>query len=161
MKKAKSFQELLFNGLFGKLWTKSPGGQRSFLLDLKNNELWNSSKMYLLLPFSSKAENSCIDWSAVNACASVVKYMSNIYSEHVKPPRNESKAGNGPGSDKIHLADKSLEVGDLKEIVVLATHTGKIYSVLDVMLDMSADSPFHSDTGKSKVTSFGDYFRKK
>ncbi|XP_039124414.1 endoribonuclease Dicer homolog 3a-like isoform X1 [Dioscorea cayenensis subsp. rotundata] len=168
VEQAKLFQEFFFNGLFGKLFTGSKsGGQRKFLLNNKES-LWSTSNMYLLLPLETSViglnESFNIYWKAICATVSVVEFMRNIYSSGAEfsealnscPSRTECGA-----SDMIHLADKSVDQRSLKDMVVLAIHTGKIYSVLDVISNSSADSPFDGNSDKSVWMTFSDYFKKK
>lgn len=124
--------------------------------------------MYLLLPLETSViglnESFNIYWKAICATVSVVEFMRNIYSSGAEfsealnscPSRTECGA-----SDMIHLADKSVDQRSLKDMVVLAIHTGKIYSVLDVISNSSADSPFDGNSDKSVWMTFSDYFKKK
>ncbi|XP_028078411.1 endoribonuclease Dicer homolog 3-like [Camellia sinensis] len=63
----------------------------------------------------------------------------------------------------IHQANKSIDTKNLREMVVLAIHTGRIYSVLHVVDNTSAESPFdgNSDAIPSSYSSFAEYFSKK
>ncbi|CAL5415896.1 unnamed protein product [Camellia sinensis] len=63
----------------------------------------------------------------------------------------------------IHLANKSIDTKNLREMVVLAIHTGRIYSVLHAVDNTSAESPFdgNSDAIPSSYSSFAEYFSKK
>ncbi|KAJ0977945.1 hypothetical protein J5N97_013419 [Dioscorea zingiberensis] len=166
---AKLFQEFFFNGLFGKLFTgPKSGAQRKFLLKDNNESLWSTSKMYLLLPLETSVignnESLNIHWKAIGATASVVELMKNSYSSggEVSVASSPSMPRTEYGvSDMIHLADKSVHEGDLKDMVVLAIHTGKIYSVFDVISNFSADSPFDGNSDKSVYMTFSEYFNKK
>ncbi|KAG1355238.1 hypothetical protein COCNU_07G013500 [Cocos nucifera] len=66
-------------------------------------------------------------------------------------------------SDIIHLANKSLKTEYLKDSVVLSIHTGRIYSVLDVIDDITTESPFDEsfDAKPSQFKSFIDYYYQK
>ncbi|CAL5392442.1 unnamed protein product [Camellia sinensis] len=63
----------------------------------------------------------------------------------------------------IHLANKSIDTKNLREMVILAIHTGRIYSVLHAVDNTSAESPFdgNSDAIPSSYLSFAEYFSKK
>ncbi|PIA59016.1 hypothetical protein AQUCO_00400102v1 [Aquilegia coerulea] len=164
VKNAKKFQELFFNGLFGKLFvgSKSSGIQREFLLKHETNSLWSSSNMYLLLPLLPMPlhESIKIDWKGINACASAVEFVKEhaIISEKRFYPRKceESEYKSG---DIIKFANTCVPIHALKEMIVLAIHTGKIYSVLEVRIEMSAESSF--DEVSSGYSSFKEYFEKK
>ncbi|XP_064986291.1 endoribonuclease Dicer homolog 3a-like isoform X1 [Musa acuminata AAA Group] len=169
----KLFQELFFNGLFGKLFTgsKSSGVSRKFLLS-DNRSLWNTSNMYMLLPLDSscahKHDKVSINWKAISASASVVKFMREIYSSRGQNgPVVDSKCGSsetrGSMPDMIHLANRFAEPQSLKGVVVLAIHTGRIYCVLDVVTGLTADSPFDGNSRKqsSDTWTFSEYFSKK
>ncbi|XXG48939.1 hypothetical protein AAC387_Pa02g3257 [Persea americana] len=179
VKKAKLFQEFFFNALFGKLFTgsRSSGVKRKFLLQTENQSLWTTMNMYLLLPLessnSSRNETLNIDWNGVTACASVVDFFKN--HSFVSPDSrsngnegsssidsgNSSKTGSD-GLDIIHFANNSVQLHNLKNMVVVAIHTGRMYSVLDVT-DKSTESPFDvdSDTAPAVYKSYSDYFNKK
>ncbi|URE47590.1 Ribonuclease III domain [Musa troglodytarum] len=169
----KLFQELFFNGLFGKLFTgsKSSGVSRKFLLS-DDRSLWNTSNMYMLLPLDSscahKHDKVSINWKAISASASVVKFMREIYSSRGQNgPVVDSKCGSseagGSTPDMIHLANRFAELHSLKGVVVLAIHTGRIYCVLDVVTGLTADSPFDGNSRKqsSDTWTFAEYFNKK
>ena len=47
-------------------------------------------------------------------------------------------------SDMIQLADKILNVQGLKNMVVMAIHTGKLYTIIDVVAGISTHSPFET-----------------
>ncbi|OVA04235.1 Ribonuclease III domain [Macleaya cordata] len=179
VQKSKLFQELFFNGLFGKLFvgSKSSGTKREFLLKRENKSLWSNSNLYLLLPLESTIpshESLRIDWGEINACTSVVEffktralvedeYRSNGNGGNSSLCNSSSSETDCKSSDSIHLANSSIDRHALKDMVVLAIHTGKIYSVLDVMVDKSAYSSFdgNTDAAPSNFTSFKDYFSKK
>ncbi|CAK9137648.1 unnamed protein product [Ilex paraguariensis] len=173
--KAKCFQELFFNGLFGKLFIKL-SGERRFLLQVKES-LWNPANMYLLLPLESLNNPSHqiwrINWMGINSCVSVVEFLKkNAWLSAEQSSGNmansslhkiESVVTDFSSTNVIHLANKSICINDLKEMVVLAIHTGRIYSVLKAVTNSSAESPFDgkSDASPSSYSSFADYFKKK
>jgi len=166
MEKAKLFQALLFNGLFGKLFTGSKASKtpREFILKKDNTFLWDNANMYLLLPVDPTLDSHksvCINWNVIDVAATTVGLMRSIYSEDqqnlidkLNPEIN--------GGDLIHLANKSCKVDDLRNMVVLAVHTGKMYTALDVA-DLCANSTFDgaSDKKEAKFRTFAEYFLKK
>lgn len=173
VEKSKLFQELLFNGLFGRLFvgSRSSGSPREFLLKDGKELVWSSSNMYLLLPMEPASGSSPdpfnIYWKGIDACVSVVEALRNIHSDSgyftspLRCSQNLSQT-NCEGSDTIHMADKSININALKGMVVLAIHTGRIYCIFDVLHDKSAESPFDKVKGKRlEFNSFVDYYRKK
>lgn len=173
------FHELFFNGLFGRLFirSKSSGVRREFLLNTEQKTLWNSSNMYLLLPIESSGipnnETWRINWSGIYSCASVAQFLEK-HSQLRAGNMNNDTGNPSPCStglveteyksiSTIHLANNSIHVNNLKNMVVLAIHTGRIYSILDVVVDMSAESPFdgNADDNSSNYTSFAEYFNNK
>ncbi|KAG0495856.1 hypothetical protein HPP92_000547 [Vanilla planifolia] len=169
VQQAKRFQELFFNGLFGKLYrgSKSSDLKREFLLNTNNILLWNSSNMYMLLPLKPSCslhdDLAHINWEGINAVAFVVEYISSLYSEGVEfdllKERQDSldcRYGSSE-SDVIQLADKPVSVENIKDMVVMAVHSGKIYSVLNIMPGSSADSPFDG----TRFRTFKEYFKAK
>ncbi|XP_020256312.1 endoribonuclease Dicer homolog 3b-like isoform X2 [Asparagus officinalis] len=176
VEKLKLFQELLFNGLFGKLFVgcKLQGTKREFLLRDRKGLLWSSSNMYLLLPVEPSSSDSLdslsINWNGIDACVLVVEILRTVYSTNYIHSCPEclltcSQSSCQPtytGSDTLHMANKSANVNTVKDMVVLAIHTGRIYSVLDVMHDKSAESPFDRYKGRQpEFISFADYYSKK
>ncbi|XP_077233980.1 dicer-like 3 [Tasmannia lanceolata] len=173
VEKSKLFHEFLFNGLYGKLFvgSKSSGIQRNFLLETKNKSLWNTPTMYLLLPLDlsiSSDETLSIDWKVIYACAFVVEFLKKGSLLGAEPCSTSSMGDSALGSTSpsrsnvIQLANNSVQFHNLKDMVVLAIHTGRIYSVLDVKLETSAESPFEESSDMALVyTSFSDYFNKK
>ena len=180
MKRAKCFQELFFNGLFGKLFlgSKSARTKREFLLQNDETKLWSQSYLYLLLPLESLNEASdktCrINWRGIDSCASVGELLKNKSlsgDQHCNgekgdqsPCRTEPSESQCMGDDDIvHFANCSVDISNLKDRVVLAIHTGKIYSVVEMVSNTSAESPFEGNTDdvQSKYASYTEYFNKK
>ncbi|XP_020690291.1 endoribonuclease Dicer homolog 3a isoform X2 [Dendrobium catenatum] len=169
MERAKLFQELFFNGLFGKLFkgSKSRGQKREFLLKSESKSMWSSSKMYMLLPLKTSGQQhhdeAHINWDGIDATFSVVEFMSMIYSSGAESDqlwKNLVPFVSSNVSDEssiIHLADKLVQVQSVKDLVVMAVHTGKLYTVLDVVTGSSADSSFDAP----EFATFKDYFSKK
>ncbi|KFK32317.1 hypothetical protein AALP_AA6G226200 [Arabis alpina] len=171
MNKAKCFQQFFFSGIFGKLFagSKSLGTKREFLLETDTSSLWNPSFMFLLLPVESNSlvSSVTVDWSAINSCASVVEFVKNnhllklrvsdgsncntSFGEEVLLMDEEDQ------TDQIHFANGSSDKNSLEEMVVIAIHTGRIYSIVDVVKDSSAMSPFED----AEYASYADYFNKK
>ncbi|XP_038975924.1 endoribonuclease Dicer homolog 3b-like [Phoenix dactylifera] len=173
VEKSKLFQEFFFNGLFGKLFSGSRV-QREFLFRAGHKISWSSLNMYLLLPLESSLLTNHgtlnIHWKAIDACASVVNYLGNIHSingeccsECSVDSCSISYRASSKKSDIIHLANKSLNTEHVKDSVVLSIHTGRIYSVLDVLDDTTTESPFDEsfDAKPSQFASFIDYYYQK
>lgn len=177
--KAMRFHELFFNSLFGRLFigSKSSGVRREFLLNTQQKSLWSSSNMYLLLPIESSNipsdESWRINWPGINSCASVVEFLEKR-SQLSTGNMNDDTGNPSPCStglvetecksiSTVHLANNSVHVNNLKNMVVLAIHTGRIYSILDVVIDTSAESPFDgsADVNSSNYTTFAEYFNNK
>ncbi|XBI21034.1 hypothetical protein VPH35_062214 [Triticum aestivum] len=166
LEQAKLFQALLFNGLFGKLFTgsKSSGVPREFILSKDDTFIWNNPNMYLILPMDPTVEShdiSCINWRVIDEAATAVKLLRKIYSEEkmnilgiLDFDQNDE--------DLIHLANTSCEAHFLRNVVVLAVHTGKIYTALHVA-DLSANSTFDgaADEKGTEFHTFAEYFEKK
>ncbi|ONM35314.1 dicer-like 104 [Zea mays] len=166
MEQTKLFQALLFNSLFGKLFIGSKASKtpREFILKKDDVFLWNKENMYLLLPVDSTLDSHksvCINWSVIDVVATAVGFMRSIYSDgkcNLTDKLNYEKNG----EDLIHLANKSCKGNDLKNMVVLAIHTGKIYTIV-VVSDLCANSKFDGTTDKkeAKFRTFAEYFEKK
>ncbi|PRQ28075.1 putative ribonuclease III post-transcriptional gene silencing PAZ-Argonaute family [Rosa chinensis] len=173
MAKAKLFQEFFFNGLFGKLFHRANPAekQREFLLKKETRKLWRQSYMYLVLPLEtlddSNNESWTINWGGISSCVSVVEFLKQnalLGAQHCKGDARNSlqsrsdASGTGCNSSQIfHFADSSVNEKNLKDMVVVAIHTGKIYSVFEILSDTSAESPF--DT--SQYNTYAEYFHKK
>ncbi|KAK1314457.1 hypothetical protein QJS10_CPA06g01908 [Acorus calamus] len=75
VKQAMSYQELFFNGLFGRLFVGS-NKSREFILKDNNQTLWTSANTYLLLPLESTSlPRLAINWNGIQACASAVHLL--------------------------------------------------------------------------------------
>lgn len=123
--------------------------------------------MYLLLPLRHPLDvqhDLGIHWEAVESCSGAVGDLRSLYLEDgnlnfgnlISHERNK-------GEDIIHLANKSLPFSSVKDSVVLSVHTGRIYSVLDLIFDTTADNSFDEMyNGKaSPFASFVDYYHQK
>ena len=126
--------------------------------------------MYLLLPTlnTSSPEPCQINWMDINSCISAVEIMTkspllgaencNNETGNLSPYRNGSYSTNA-----IHFAYSMADINNLKDMIVLAIYTGKIYSVVEVVNNTSAESPFDGNTNNasSKYMTFSKYFNKK
>lgn len=164
LEKAKRFQELFFNGLFDRLimGMKSAGQLRNFLLNEQPEmSLWSPANMYLLLPIDSGCNKTVhINWRGIESAASAVQFVKDAY---LNPGGTFSSIEKNRKEGEICLANKKVEMSKLKDAVVMAVHSGKIYLVLEVLPDMTADSPFDGVTEKSgaEFPTFTEYFSKK
>ncbi|KAJ0241647.1 Endoribonuclease Dicer 3 [Hirschfeldia incana] len=172
MVKAKCFQQFFFNGMFGKLFvgSKSQGTKREFLLQTDTSSLWDPSFMFLLLPVET-SDLVSVDWSAINSCASVVDFLkeNSLLELQVgddENQRNTTSSGQEvlqekeTETDLIHFANASSDRNSIEETVVIAIHTGRIYSIVEAVKDSSAMSPFEDETSLEYAT-YAEYFNKK
>lgn len=170
MAKAKCFQELFFNGLFGKLYVKL-SGKRRFLLETKES-LWDPLNMYLLLPLESVDKPTGkpldINWTGIESCVSVVEFLKKNAWLKILEPKDDCENSLIHSNDSvttkfnghvIELANKSVPVDSLKEMVVVAIHTCRIYSIVHAVDNTSAESPFEAED--TNFLSYADYFHKK
>lgn len=175
MKKAKCFQEFFFNGVYGKLFlgSKSTGTKREFLLNNDTRALWNPAYLYLLLPLEASTDPTdefvSIHWRGIESCVSVVEMVKNnslLHAQHSGGGGGENASpccSERMGENVIHFASGSADISSLEETVVLAVHTGNIYSIVTVVSNTSANSPFEIGDGmvSSEYASYRDYFNKK
>ncbi|CAN1351379.1 Endoribonuclease Dicer homolog 3a [Linum perenne] len=175
--KAKCFQGLLFNGLFGRLFTgsKKGGTPRKFLLSAETMSLWSPSYMYLLLPIeksrTSNTELVSVNWTGISACTSAATFMVNnsLGSDSCDSDSGDQSANTvgltlpeSNGSKIFHFANVSVDITDAMDMVLLAVHTGRLYSIVEAVSDMSAESPFDgNDDATANYLSFADYYQKK
>ncbi|KAK1367977.1 endoribonuclease Dicer-like [Heracleum sosnowskyi] len=171
VRKSMCFQEFFFNGLFGKLFFRSDSKKgREFLLQA-DVSLWNPSNMYLLLPleFANNPSQELweIDWAGIDSCVSEVEFFKKNAWLSAEQSGNviESSKNNGARSDlncvgNIYFANRSVPISNTKDMVVMSIHTGRFYTVLEVLLDTSAECSFEADSDKA-YSSFIDYFQKK
>ncbi|XP_068480547.1 endoribonuclease Dicer homolog 3a isoform X1 [Phaseolus vulgaris] len=175
MMKAKCFHELFFNGLFGRLVfrSKSAGGGTEFLLQKDTKSLWREKHLYLLLPLE-KLNGICggafqINWHGISSCASAIEFLRRKFSLGTgdcddngiitSPQDTSSMEIEYVGTNKIHFANCVVDADNIKDTLVLAIHTGKIYCIIDIDSNLSAESPF-CEKSKDHVT-FSDYFSKR
>ncbi|XP_028790121.1 endoribonuclease Dicer homolog 3a [Neltuma alba] len=178
MKNAKSFHELLYNGVFGRLVFRSKeGGGRKFLLQDETSSLWTPSNLYLLLPLEKDGideESLKINWAGINSCASAIEFMRkrcslgidhcNDYRKNLPSHDISLLEADCGGREKIHFANFVLDVNNVKDMVVLAIHTGRIYCIIEVAHDLCAESPFDGtteDVAAAERITFSDYYSKR
>lgn len=123
--------------------------------------------MYLLLPlktsYQEHHDEAHINWDGIDTTFSAVEFMSMIYSsgaESDQPWKNLVSLVSRNGSDEsdvIHLANKLVHTQIVKDLVVMAVHTGKLYTVLDVVASSSSDTSFDAPG----FSTFKEYFCKK
>lgn len=181
IKQAMSFQEFFCNGLFGRLFlgNEPEGTERNFLLQTEIKSLWSSSYSYLLLP-TEASENSNkiswnIDWMGICSCAYVVEFLRKHYSNglqyfkgsrgNISLSRTGSSMTDCSAQNLVNFANSSNDVNNLannlEDMVVLAIHTGRIYSIVEVVSSISAESPLeeNADVASSDYT-YVEYFKK-
>ncbi|KAF8111211.1 hypothetical protein N665_0076s0199 [Sinapis alba] len=176
MVKAKCFQQFFFNGVFGKLFvaSKSLGTKREFLLQTDTSSLWHPSFMFLLLPVETNdlVSSATVDWSAINSCACVVDFLKkNSLLELQVGDENHCNTSSGQKvlledekremeTNLIHFANASSDKHSIEETVVIAIHTGRIYSIVEAVKDSSAMSSFEDEASLDYAT-YAEYFSKK
>ncbi|KAD0202479.1 hypothetical protein E3N88_44639 [Mikania micrantha] len=157
--KGKCFQELFFNGIFSKLYVGSKHSKepRDFLLET-DQKLWTSSYMYLLLPLES-IDPFKIGWKLIDSCVSAIEFIKKSSVLSVKKLSVDPIIKDPESTRIIHFANKPVSKDDVANVVVLAIHTGKIYTVHEVLQDETAHSSF--DGNSKKFSSFENYFKQK
>ncbi|KAK4774624.1 hypothetical protein SAY86_009559 [Trapa natans] len=172
--KAKRFHEFFFNGMFGKLFVGSKE-TRKCLFHNGTELLWSSSYAYLLLPIDTSEvhddEPWKINWKAIDSCSSGIEFLKHcplslhINKETVNTPLHKRHPVDmiEPDAIKLHCANGSFDSNSLSEKVVVAVHTGRIYAVLQVAHEMTAETPFEESAGSKKDSfkSHADYFYQK
>uniref|UniRef100_J3N3J6 Uncharacterized protein n=1 Tax=Oryza brachyantha TaxID=4533 RepID=J3N3J6_ORYBR len=170
LSKGKLFQEFFFNGIFGRLFhgSRTSGAQRDLVFKKGHEIQWSSESMYLLLPLRDSShiqDDINIHWESIESCAGAIEQLWSSYKgdENVIPGNYIPQKIRKGQQDIIHLANKSLHCTTIKDSVVLSLHTGRIYTVLDFILNTSAEDSFDElCNGKaSPFTSFVDYYRQK
>lgn len=178
MIKAKCFQELFFNGLFGRLVfrSKSEAGKSEFLLQKDTKSLWSPKHLYLLLPLE-KLNYICegslqINWCGINSCAAAIEFLRRKFSlvtgecddnsTITSPHDTSSSEMECNGANKIYFSNCVVDTENIQDTVVLAIHTGKIYCIIEMDSNLSAESPFDGNNEKSNDRlTFSDYFCKR
>lgn len=131
--------------------------------------------MYLLLPINTSEvqddEPWKINWKAIDSCFSVVEFLKHyspgphVNGEIVNASLNKCDvaADTEPDGTILHFANGVFNKNSLRDTVVVAVHTGRIYSILEVLSEMSAESPFEESAGSKKpgFKTHADYFHKK
>ncbi|KAK4785139.1 hypothetical protein SAY86_001828 [Trapa natans] len=172
--KAKRFQEFFFNGMFGKLFVGSKEARRCVFQN-GTELLWCSPYAYLLLPIDTSEVHDYepwkINWKAIDSCTAAVEFLKHcllglhINKETVTTPLNMCDLADviEPDGTKLRCANGLFESNSLSEKVVVAVHTGRIYAVLQVAHEMTAETPFEESAGSKKpgFESHADYFYQK
>ncbi|PNY04416.1 endoribonuclease dicer 3a-like protein, partial [Trifolium pratense] len=158
--------------------SKSGNGEREFLLQKDTELLWSPKNSYLLLPFekSNDMESLQIHWSAISSCASAIEFIrgrfplvaedSDDNSKIISPPCDITNSSDmeHESTNIFHFANCAIDVNNMKDTVALAIHTGKVYCIIDVVENSSAESAFDGNSDKAgaecKVT-FSQYFKKR
>ncbi|MBA0728554.1 hypothetical protein Golax_001444, partial [Gossypium laxum] len=162
---AKRFQEIFFNGLFGRLFVGSSRTSRELLFHSKTSLLWHPFNMYLLLPLEDSLSNELrINWPGITACTLAVEFLT-ADGNRGNPSLNQtdSSVTEHKETNVIHFANRSIDVNNISNIVVLAIHTGRIYSTIELVHDTSAKSSFNDivDMNSSKFATFSEYYNRK
>ncbi|GAA0149590.1 hypothetical protein LIER_08728 [Lithospermum erythrorhizon] len=174
IKKVKCLHTFLFNGIFGKLIGRSSDKRRSLI---QTEESWGKSDtMYLLLPVDEIDDHINgswkIDWVGIDSCVFALEFLKehawlNADADRpkcnlVNPPTQgtNSNVTDSRSLDIIHFANKSVSRNDIKGIVVVSLHTGRVYSIVDAV-DQSAESTFdgYSQENSETYRTFVEYFR--
>ncbi|KAH9304310.1 hypothetical protein KI387_008714, partial [Taxus chinensis] len=186
LRDAKAFQEILCNGVFGKLMCRHISSEGSIIqsenalkiIEMKN--LWFDSDMYFLLPAESEklgiSQNVLnIDWKSIKSCASsarLFKLLSIIPEkdidlretlEQVLMDRTALLQNAVGKSETISLAIGTYEASELIDKAVVAVYNGNIYCIVEVIHDRTAESPFPQpeDPKADHYSSYYDYFEKR
>ncbi|KAG4112984.1 hypothetical protein ERO13_D13G195300v2 [Gossypium hirsutum] len=151
---AKRFQEIFFNGLFGRLFVGSSRTSRELLFHSKTSLLWH--------PFNINELR--INWPGITACTLAVEFLT-ANGNRGNPSLNQtdSSVTEHKETNVIHFANRSIDVNNISNIVVLAIHTGRIYSTIELVHDTSAKSSFNDivDMNSSKFATFSEYCNRK
>lgn len=168
LREGKLFQEFFFNGIFGRIFhgSRTSGVQREFLFRKGHEIQWSPESMYLLLPLRHSShiqQDLNIYWEAIESCTQAVEQLRNMYLEDENIRAKFIQHRSIREKDIVHLANKSLHFSSIKDSVVLSLHTGRIYSVLDLIYDTTAEDSFDEMyNGKaSPFSSFVDYYCEK
>lgn len=155
--------------------SKSSKGSREFLLQNETESLWSPSNIYLLLPLetTSGEEPWRINWKAIGASISAVEFLKenalldfkrcNGNGENPPPCTTNQSETDSEGQDTIHLANCSIDKKNPKGTVVMAIHTGRIYTIIESVKGTSSNSPFdgNTDGAPPEYSTYKDYFSKK
>ncbi|KHG04216.1 Endoribonuclease Dicer -like protein [Gossypium arboreum] len=121
--------------------------------------------MYLLLPLEDSLSNELrINWPGITACTFAVEFLT-ADGNRGNPSLNQtdSSVTEHKETNVIHFANRSIDVNNISNIVVLAIHTGRIYSTIELVHDTSAKSSFNdiADLNSSKLATFSEYYNRK
>lgn len=182
LKEAKSYHELIFNGMFGKLLRHSKKSEGASPISKMRNllacqsaldEMWNHLHMYLLLPLipgklAEESEVIPIDWKAVRDTAMTANVFSALCSTQGSNKSHKSSVYSAESEsmhskDMVHMACGSKAFSKVRGMAVVTIHTGRIYSVVEVLEDKNANCPIEGvqDTKSSIYSSYAHYFAEK
>nr|AJA90765.1 Dicer-like 3 [Ephedra trifurca] len=157
IKDAKTFQEVSFNGMFGRLIKREKAkGDIAIIRSIyENNQvenLWIKNNMYLLIPLEQgNVYDAQIDWKSIAECAKVATYFC-------QPAVQVESCLES--TELLNLADSQVRPSDLIGKAIMTIHTGKIYSTVGLLNDKTAQSTFPSRE-KQAYTTYADYFQRK
>ncbi|CAM6082260.1 unnamed protein product [Calypogeia fissa] len=185
---AKQYQELLFNGMFSKLLTRASKALGALtthksLVVASVGELWDSRRMYLLLPLNRDTEpggqavesaDLHIDWKSVTDTAAAFQKFRSIYtnidpgtSSHISKDeylRDYCATTTCLEPEYLQMAlGVRTKLVDVVDTVVLTIHTGMIYVITKVH-KKNAKAPFpelkedKKDSEGSNFANYSDYF---
>ncbi|PPS15677.1 hypothetical protein GOBAR_AA04905 [Gossypium barbadense] len=154
--------------------SKSSGAPREFLLRDKSSSLWSPSRMYLLLPLEDNSTDELrIHWPGITACTLAAEFLNknSLLGTEQSDDGGSNPSLNSTGSpvtdcketNIIRFANSSVDANSLRNTVVLAIHTGRIYCIIEAVSDKTAESSFAEtvDTVSSEFANFYEYFYKK
>ncbi|PPD95421.1 hypothetical protein GOBAR_DD07557 [Gossypium barbadense] len=154
--------------------SKSSGAPREFLLRDKTSSLWSPSHMYLLLPLEDNSTDELrIHWPGITACTLAAEFLkkNSFLGTEQSDDDGSNPSLNSTGSpvtycketNIIRFANSSVDANSLRNTVVLAIHTGRIYCIIEAVSDKTAESSFAEtvDTVSSEFATFYEYFYKK
>lgn len=105
-----------------------------------------------------------INWPGITACTLAVEFLT-ANGNRGNPSLNQtdSSVTEHKETNVIHFANRSIDVNNISNIVVLAIHTGRIYSTIELVHDTSAKSSFNDivDMNSSKFATFSEYCNRK
>lgn len=184
LKEAKSYHELVFNGVFGKLIMRNKKTDAGSSLNSKNllasknmlEKLWVSSHMYLLLPLiSGRSKESCVisvDWKTIRDSAIAAQRFSALdtteeidecMQENQKEFLCRTESDHTPGRNVLDMACGPVPISDVRGMAVVTIHTGKVYSVMEILQDKNAHCAMEGvqDPKDSVYESYAHYFRER
>ncbi|KAH7307115.1 hypothetical protein KP509_22G046500 [Ceratopteris richardii] len=167
---AKAYQQLVFSGMFAKHIkhkenSSVTGAVHWFLND--RNENWEPSQMYLVLPLVSGELTDIIgeipiDWKAVEAAAHsagvFLELSSSQQANDTDAYSSESKATHVNAG--LQMASGSSLPSELIGMAVITVHTGRIYTVVEVLDAIDSKSPME-EVADLTYANYYQYFAKK